>query len=164
MKSTHIGHKIIESWLETILISIVNRVPKIPLVIFGLSYYSNIAANHAACEGLLVSVLYKIRFPLFIAMEMQPEKFSQNSDKEKGWLTEEMCLIPVKDKSFLPPPPSVGPYQLWGSVSLLLNGYRRLLPRCQAAVTKLSLSLHLTPRWSLIRAVPMFSHVASRRA
>jgi len=36
-------------------------------------------------------------------MEMQPEKFCQNSDKAKGWLTEEMCLIPVKDKNFLPP-------------------------------------------------------------
>jgi hypothetical protein len=34
---------------------------------------------------------------------MQPEKFWQNSDKAKSSLTEEMCVIPVKDKNCLPP-------------------------------------------------------------
>jgi hypothetical protein len=33
---------------------------------------------------------------------MQPEKFSQYSYTAKGWPTEELYLIPVKDKKFFP--------------------------------------------------------------
>ena len=61
-------------------------------------------------------------------MEMQPEKFCQNSDKEKGWLTEEICLIPVNDKNFLPPPLS-GPIPALGSSEPLIKWLSRALAR-----------------------------------